>query len=126
VHLATNFMNKWFDAIPDEFRTEIYAWLVTNAAGERKAGMTDQQFYYKTRKNAVGPFKPQSYALSEEAKAKLTAAWEAQFDKLFNLLGLKDTRQYVEKFITPVKIAPDMKFYLGEDVAEELADDLSD
>ena len=126
VHLATNFMNKWFDTIPDDFRKEIYAWLDTNAASERKPGMTDQQFYYKTRKSAVGPFKPQSYALSEEAKAKLSAAWEAQFDNLFNLLGLKDTRKYVEKFITPVKIAPDMKFYLGEDVAEELADDLSD
>ncbi len=126
VHLATNFMNKWFDTIPTDFREEIYAWLDANAAGERKPDMTDQQFYYKTRKNAIGPFKAQSYALSEEARAKLTEAWEAQFDKLFNLLGLKDTRQYVEKFVKPVKIAPDLKFYLGEDVAEELADDLSD
>lgn len=126
VHLATNFMNKWFDTIPDGFRKEIYTWLETNAAGERKPGMTDQQFYYKSRKNAVGPFKAQAYALPAADIAKLTAAWEAQFDKLFNLLGLKDTRQYVEKFVKPVKIAPDLKFYLGEDVAEELADDLSD
>jgi fructose/tagatose bisphosphate aldolase len=126
VHLATNFMNKWFDAIPEDFRNEIYAWLDVNASGERKPGMTDHQFYYKSRKNAIGPFKAQAYALSDGAKAKLTEAWEAQFNMLFNLLGLKDTRQYVEKFVKPVKIAPDMKFYLGEDIAEELADDLSD
>ncbi len=126
VHLATNFMNKWFDTIPDDFRKEIYAWLDENAASERKPGMTDQQFYYKARKNAIGPFKAKSYELPEEAIASLTAAWEAQFDKLFNLLGLKDSCQHVEKFVSPVKIAPDIKFYLGEDVAEELADDLSD
>jgi fructose/tagatose bisphosphate aldolase len=126
VHLATNFMNKWFDSIPADLRAEIYAWLDINAAGDRKPDMTDQQFYYKTRKNAVGPFKAQSYALSEDAKAKLAEAWGAQFDTLFKLLGLQDTRQYVEQFVKPVKVAPDLKFYLGEHVAEELADDLSD
>jgi fructose/tagatose bisphosphate aldolase len=126
VHLATNFMNKWFDSIPADFRAEIYTWLDTNAIGDRKPDMTDHQFYYKTRKNAVGPFKAQSYALAEEAKAELGVAWGAQFDTLFKLLGLQDTRQYVEQFVKPVKIAPDLKFYLGEDVAEELADDLSD
>lgn len=126
VHLATNFMNKWFDTIPADFKAEIYEWVKVNAASERKAGMTDEQFYYKARKNSVGAFKAKSYALPEADKAKLNAAWEAQFSGLFNLLGLKDTRQYVEKYIKPVKVAPDLKFYLGADVEEELADDLAD
>ncbi|MBK9209173.1 MAG: class II fructose-bisphosphate aldolase [Anaerolineales bacterium] len=92
VHLATNFTTMFFDNVPADFKKEMYAWLDVNSAGDRKPGMTDEQFYYKTRKNAVGPFKAKSYALPEEAKAKLIAAWEAQFDMLFNLLGVKDTK----------------------------------
>lgn len=126
VHLATNFMTMFFDNIPAGFRDEMYAWLDANAAGERKPGMTDQQFYYKARKNAIGPFKAQSYALPQADLDKLGAAWEAQFDKLFNLLGLKDTRGVVEKYTKPVKVAPDLKAYLGADVEEEMADDLAD
>ncbi|MDP2777063.1 MAG: class II fructose-bisphosphate aldolase, partial [Anaerolineales bacterium] len=106
VHLATNFATMFFDNISADLRKEMYAWLDVNSAGDRKPGMTDQQFYYKTRKNAIGPFKAKSYALPEEEKAILSAAWEAQFDKLFNLLGVKDTRQVVDKFIKTVKVAP--------------------
>jgi fructose/tagatose bisphosphate aldolase len=126
VHLATNFLTMFFDNIPADFKKEIYAWLDVNSAGERKPGMTDEQFYYKARKNAVGPFKAKSYALPEEAKAKLVAAWEAQFDKLFGLLGLKDTRQYTEKFITPVNVAPVLADYVKEAAAQEDVSDLAD
>ncbi|GAB4546676.1 MAG: class II fructose-bisphosphate aldolase [Anaerolineales bacterium] len=126
VHLATNFMTMFFDNIPDDFRKEIYAWLNENAAAERKPNMTDEQFYYKARKNAVGPFKAKSYALPEAAKAKLGAAWEAQFDKLFHLLGVKDTQQYTQKFITPVKVAPILANYVKEAAAAEDVSDLAD
>ena len=109
VHLATNFATMFFDNIPADLKKEMYAWLDVNSAGDRKAGMTDEQFYYKSRKNAIGPFKAKSYALPEADKAKLSAAWEAQFDKLFHLLGMKDTKQYVDKFITSAKIAPHLR-----------------
>jgi hypothetical protein len=88
--------------------------------------MTDEQFYYKARKNAIGAFKAKSYALPENEKAKLGAAWEAQFDKLFNLLGVKDTKQYTEKFIKAVKIAPNLGDYVKADVAAEDVSDLAD
>ncbi|MBP8048470.1 MAG: hypothetical protein KAY64_06970, partial [Anaerolineales bacterium] len=107
-------------------KKEMYAWLDVNSATDRKPGMTDEQFYYKTRKNAIGPFKAKSYALPEEAKAKLGAAWEAQFDKLFNLLGMKDTKQLVDKFIPSAKVAPVLANYVKEDVAAEDVSDLSD
>jgi len=126
VHLATNFMNMFFERIPADFRAEIYEWLKVNSASERKAGMTDEQFFYKARKNAVGPFKAKCYALPAEAHAELFAAWEAQFDMLFNLLGLKDTRQYVEKFVKPVKVEPHLVDYVkiaaGDDDVSDLAD----
>ena len=126
VHLATNFATMFFDNIPAEFRQEMYAWLDANASGDRKPNMTDEQFYYKTRKNAIGPFKAKSYALPAESLDKLGKAWEAQFDKLFNLLGLKDTKQYTEKFITPVKVQPVLADYVKEAVAAEDVSDLSD
>jgi len=126
VHLATNFTTMFFDNVPADFRQEMYAWLDANCAADRKPGMTDEQFYYKTRKNAVGPFKAKSYALPEEAKVKLGAAWEEQFDKLFNLLGVTDTKNYVEKYITTAKVAPDLATYVKADVAAEDVSDLAD
>ncbi|HNM36226.1 MAG TPA: class II fructose-bisphosphate aldolase, partial [Anaerolineales bacterium] len=126
VHLATNFATMFFDNIPADFKKEIYAWLDVNAAGDRKPGMTDEQFYYKVRKNAIGPFKAKSYALPAESLDKLGKAWEAQFDKLFNLLGLKDTKNQTEKFIKPVKVAPVLADYVKDAVAAEDVSDLSD
>lgn len=126
VHLATNFMTMFFDNIPADFRKEMYAWLDVNSAGDRKEGMTDEQFYYKARKNAVGPFKVKSYALPEDAKAGLGRAWEAQFDKLFDLLGMKDTKKFTDKFIKPVKIVPNIADYVKESAAAEDVSDLAD
>ncbi|MEI2624300.1 MAG: class II fructose-bisphosphate aldolase [Giesbergeria sp.] len=126
VHLATNFATMFFDNIPADLKKEMYAWLDVNSAGDRKPGMTDEQFYYKSRKNAIGAFKAKSYALPEEDKAKLGAAWEAQFDKLFNLLGVKDTRNYVDQYITSAKIAPRLEDYVKQEVAAEDVSDLAD
>ncbi len=126
VHLATNFTTMFFDNVPAEFKQEMYAWLDKNNAADRKAGMTDEQFYYKTRKNAVGPFKAQSYALPQAAKDKLVNAWEAQFDKLFSLLGMKDTKQYTDKYIKSAKVAPVLEDYVKQDAAAEDVSDLAD
>ncbi len=126
VHLATNFMNIFYDKAPAALRTEMYAWLDKNAAADRKSGMTDEQFYYKTRKNAIGAFKSQMYALPKAERKSIAVAWEAQFGKLFQLLGMQDTRRYVDQFVHPVKVQPDVSFYLGKEAAAALADDLQD
>jgi fructose-bisphosphate aldolase, class II len=126
VHLATNFMTMFYENAPADLRQQMYAWLDKNSAADRKPDMTDEQFYYKTRKNALGAFKSQMYALSAADLEKITGAWQAQFEKLFNLLGVQNTRQYVEKYVKPVAVAPDMKFYLGKEVSEAMADDLQD
>lgn len=126
VHLATNFMNIFYEMAPDGLRREMYAWLDKNEGADRKPDMTDEQFYYKTRKNALGPFKAKLYGMSKEERASIAAAWEAQFSKLFELLGMKGTRQYVDKLVHPVKVEPDVSFYLGKEAAAALADDLQD
>ncbi|MFM8322239.1 MAG: class II fructose-bisphosphate aldolase, partial [Chloroflexota bacterium] len=126
VHLATNFQNMLFERLPDELRSEMYAWLDQHNAAERKPGMTDEQFYYKTRKNCIGPFKKQTWGLPEQKKTEIRDAWEAQFSKLFRLLGLKGTRSYVEQTVRAAPVKPNLKFYLGEAVAEEDVSDLAD
>jgi fructose/tagatose bisphosphate aldolase len=126
VHLATGFMNMFFERLPEALRNEMYAYLREKQASERKGDMTDEQFYYKVRKNAVGPFKAQSWALPLSVKEEINKAWEAQFTKLFHLLGTKGTRQYVEKFIKPVAIQPNLKDYLGEAAGIESVADLAD
>ena len=126
VHLATNFQNMLYDRLPVNLRQEMYAYLGANHSDERKPGMTDEQFYYKSRKRAIGPFKAHLWRMEAEKKEEISKAWEDQFHLLFQLLGLAGTRQYVDKTIKLVAVQPRMKDYLGETVVEEEVRDLAD
>jgi len=126
VHLATNFMTMFYEHIPEELRQEMYRWLDENFAGDKKPGMTDEQFYYKTRKNALGEFKAQTYALPADVKSTLAEAWEVQFLKLFTLLGLRDTRRFVDQYVKPVAVQPVLSDYVQPDRAGEEVSDLAD
>ena len=98
-HLATNCQNMMFDHLPDALRREIYDWLLVNAKDERKATDTDEQFFYKTRKKAIGPFKKQMWSLPAELKAKLAAAYDAKFTFLFTQLKVNGTKADVKQFV---------------------------
>jgi len=126
VHLATNFQNMVFDRLPDELKAEIYTYLDTNNASERKPDMTDEQFYYKTRKNSIGPFKARIWKLPSATKKEITLALEEQFRKLFVYLGMQGTRTYVDSIVRSTKIDPDLSFFLGEAAAGEEVSDLAD
>ena len=58
-----------YDHLPAALRDEIYEWLRENAKDERKATDSDEQFFYKTRKKALGPFKRQLWDLPADVKA---------------------------------------------------------
>jgi fructose/tagatose bisphosphate aldolase len=126
VHLATNFMNMAFEHFPSELKNNMYMWLNENHASDRKEGMTDEQFYYKTRKNSIGPFKQDIWSLSAEQREEIREAWEETFTKLFDLLGIRDTGKYVDQSIKPVIVKPELKNYLGDEVSEEDVSDLAD
>jgi len=126
VHLATNFMNMFFDYCPSALKADMYAYLREKSASERKSDMTDEQFYYKTRKNVIGPFKSQSWGMPTDTREALGQAWEDQFKKLFTLLGLEGTRAYVQQTVRPGIIRPDLRDYLGEAVEAEEVSDLAD
>jgi fructose/tagatose bisphosphate aldolase len=101
IHLATNFQNMLFDHMPDELRASIYDWLTVNAKDERKATDTDEQFFYKTRKKALGPFKKQLWELPASSKAALARAYDEKFTFLFNQLAIGKTAAIVSRFVTP-------------------------
>jgi fructose/tagatose bisphosphate aldolase len=104
IHLATGFQNALYEhpAFPDELHREIEAWCFANAADERKAGQTDQQFVYTTRKKAIGPFKRELWDL--DTKDEILAAQRRKFSFLFTELGVNGSREMIAAYIRPVEL----------------------
>ena len=126
VHLATNFQNILYDSMPNDLRDEIYAYLDENHANERKEGQTDEQFYYKSRKRALGAFKQAIWSMSPDQIGKVKAACDIQFRDLFDRLGMADTRPYVDGHVQHVNIPAKLEHYLKGDVEAEDTSDLAD
>lgn len=126
VHLATNFQNILYDEMPDALRNEIYAYLDENNAHERKEDQTDEQFYYKTRKRALGAFKKAIWSMTPDQLERVNAAWTVQFRDLFERLGMSDTRPYVNEHIKPVQVPAQLADYLQGEVEAEDTSDLAD
>ena len=101
IHLATGFQNMILDAptLPASMKDEIREFCFANCADERKAGETDEQFVYKTRKKAIGPFKRRMWELDASAKDPILEAIEQKFEFLMEKLAVHDTRDLVEKYI---------------------------
>ena len=104
IHLATNFQTMLFDALPAKLRDEVYAWLRDNAKEERKEKDSDEQFFYKTRKKAIGPFKKRFWDLPADVRAKLGRAYDEKFRFLFEQLGIAGTARYVEQYVRPTTL----------------------
>jgi fructose/tagatose bisphosphate aldolase len=101
IHLATNFQNMLYDHLPTDLRTEIYEWLRVNAKDERKTQDSDEQFFYKTRKKAIGPFKQRMWDLPADAKGRLARAYDEKFEFLFTQLAIGGTADAVAKYVKP-------------------------
>ena len=106
VHLATAFQTLIYEhpSVPQRLRDEVRDWLYHNAMNERKPKDTDEQFIYKTRKKAIGPFKRDFWNLPEAARAAIGAELEARFSFLFDRLAVRDTARYVAEHVQPVEV----------------------
>jgi hypothetical protein len=93
-----------YDHLPAELRGQIYEWLRENAKDERKPSDSDEQFFYKTRKKALGPFKRQLWDLPANVKSTLAAAYDEKFTFLFNQLAIGNTADVVAKFVKPQSV----------------------
>jgi fructose-bisphosphate aldolase, class II len=101
IHLATNFQNIVFDhpKLPADLRDRLRRWVDENAAGERKSGDTAEQFYYKARKKAIGPFKQEMWSLGEDVRQAIAADLERTFAFLFEQLNVNGTEKDINRFV---------------------------
>src|SRR5437016_9525341 len=78
IHLATNFQNMVFDhpQLPADLRRELQEWVKAECKDEWKKGDTEEQFYYKSRKKAIGPFKRRLWDLPADVRAAIAADLE--------------------------------------------------
>ncbi|MDD5432350.1 MAG: class II fructose-bisphosphate aldolase [Candidatus Omnitrophica bacterium] len=100
VHLATGFQNMMLDSeyFPKDLKAKMYDWLKINAASERKEGESDEQFFYKARKKALGQFKKDIMSLPNDVRGKIAAQIEAKFDFLFKQLNNVNNKELVDKY----------------------------
>lgn len=119
VHLATQFQNMVYDSryFPAELRERIYAWIKENLSGEKKESQTEEQFIYKTRKKALGPFKKDIINLPADVKKKIVDEVEKEFQFLFEKLNIKNTRRLVSEYVKPKAIRPKIE---GEGASLEI------
>jgi fructose/tagatose bisphosphate aldolase len=101
IHLATGFQNMILDApsLPQEMKDGIRAFCFENCMDERKDGETDEQFVYKTRKKAIGPFKRRMWDLPPSEKQPIIDAIEKKFEFLMDKLAVYDTRDLLLKYV---------------------------
>lgn len=99
IHLATQFQNIAFDLFPISLKEKIYRWLYENCADAKKPDLSEEQFIYKTRKKALGPYKKEIFSLPNEIKETISSALEEEFLFLFKQLNIKDTQVLVDKYV---------------------------
>lgn len=100
IHLATGFQNIVYDNMPLKLKKEIYQWVKDNCKDEWKEGQTEDQFVYKTRKKALGPFKKKIWEMPDKEKKPVLKKLESQFLLLFKKLNVFGTKKFVDKYIS--------------------------
>lgn len=133
IHLATDFQNMVYEHadFPAELKAEMYAWIREHALEERKPKDTEEQFIYKARKKAIGPFKKRMWSIEADRRRAIGQALEERFTFLMKQLKINDTASAVARFVTVPNVPIDReaeivaaggKITAAEKKAEGLAD----
>ena len=101
VHLATGFQNIVYDSLhfPKELLERIYQYVDTNLSNEKKDNDTKEQFYYNTRKKALGEFKKELWSLPESNLLPIMDELEDRFSLIFHKLNVTNTIKLIKKYI---------------------------
>jgi fructose/tagatose bisphosphate aldolase len=107
VHLATGFQNIIYDskAFPADLRDKIYQYIKKDLASDWGKNDTEEQFLYKTRKKALGPFKKDLWDLPKPVLEALGKELEKQFAFLFGKLNVNKTQDVCAKYMKAVDVA---------------------
>jgi len=100
IHLATAFQNIVYDSpsLPVELKEKISNWLKKEAISEREPDESEEQFLYKTRKKALGPFKKEIWGISQKDRDKISGELENKFAVIFEKLGVGNTVDLINKY----------------------------
>jgi len=103
IHLATNFQTIVFDhpQLPADLRAQINEWVKAECKDEWKKGDSEQQFIYKSRKKAIGPFKRRMWDLPAAVRDAIGKDLERTFAFLFEQLRVTQTRSMVDRHVKP-------------------------
>jgi hypothetical protein len=85
----------------------MYAWTREHAADERKSTDTEEQFIYKARKKAIGPFKLRMWSIGDDARRAIGQSLEERFTFLMQQLKIEGTAAVVAKFVVVPEVALD-------------------
>ena len=101
IHLATNFQSMVFDhpRLPADLKKEYREWVKAECKDEWKKGDSEEQFIYKMRKKAIGPFKQRMWELPADVLGAIGADLEKTFAFLFEQLRVKGTREAVARTV---------------------------
>ena len=109
----------------------MYAWVRENALEERKPKDTEEQFLYKARKKAIGPFKQRMWGIADAPRTAIGKSLEERFTFLMRQLKIDGTAAAVARFVRAPQVPIDReaeilaaggKITAAEKKAEGLAD----
>lgn len=106
IHFATGLQNMLMNhpAFPKSLLSDIYAWIDSALAADRKPGATDEQQHYEQRKKAWGQFKKQTWEIPEEQKVQLRDALQSHFEQVFVELAVANTMELVAAHVPTVVV----------------------
>jgi fructose/tagatose bisphosphate aldolase len=133
IHLATDFQNMVYEhpEFPADLKAEMYAWVREHATEERKPKDSEEQFIYKARKKAIGPFKKRMWSIEANHRRAIGETLEERFTFLMKQLKIANTSAAVASFVSSPPLAIDReaeivaaggKITAAERKAEGLAD----
>ncbi len=133
IHLATDFQNMVYEhpQFPADLKAEMYSWIRENALEEKKPKDTEEQFIYKARKKAIGPFKRRMWSINGDGRAGIGKSLEERFTFLMRQLKIDGTAAAVAKLVNVPQVpigrdaeivAAGGKITAAERKAEGLAD----
>jgi tRNA sulfurtransferase ThiI len=133
IHLATDFQNMVYEhpVVPADLKAEMYAWIREHATEERKPKDTEEQFIYKARKKALGPFKRRLWGMPDTTRQAIGGSLEERFTFLMKQLKIDGTASVVARFVQAksVQVARDAEILAAGGTitaAERKAEGLAD
>lgn len=99
IHLSTEFQNIIFEHLPKDLENEIYQWLENNLKNHLRGDFSKEQFIYKTRKKALGPFKAKLWHLNQSVKERILENLEKKISLIFDKLAVFETKRLVSLYV---------------------------